>query len=105
MAYIELPVAADTPHQSFSVTLNGTVFGFKLRYNSRAGHWALDLYDAGANPLLSGIAIRLGVDLLAQYAGDTLPAGSLFAINWVDAYSEPDRDNFGSDVSLVYEEA
>jgi hypothetical protein len=105
MAYIELPVAEDTPYQSFSVKLEGSIYQVRLRYNSRAGHWALDLADAVGAPLVSGIAIRLGVDLLVQYSGDDFPPGKLFAMNWVDEFVEPDRDNFGTDVSLIYEES
>ena len=105
MAFLELPLTVDVPHQSFSVQLDGTVYRMRLRYNSRAGHWTLDLADAAANPLVSGVAVRLGVDLLAQYADDRFPAGKLFAMNWVEAYREPARDDFGSDVVLIYEEA
>lgn len=105
MAFIELPITADLPHQSFSVKLDGAVYHFRLRYNSRAEHWALDLSDAGANALLCGIAVRLGVDLLAQYSDARFPAGRLFAMNWVSQYADPDRSNFGADVALIYQEA
>lgn len=104
MAYIELPITADLPHQSFSVQLDGTVFRLRLRYNWRAGHWALDLADSSGAPLISGVAVRLGVDLLAQYADDRLPSGKLFAMNWVAPYQPPGRDNFGTDVVLIYEQ-
>jgi hypothetical protein len=105
MAALELPVSQDTPYQSFSVQLEGSVYQVRLRYNTRAGHWALDLADDAGTRLISGIAIRLGVDLLSAYSDDSFPPGKLFAINWVNAYQEPDRDNFGADVSLVYEES
>jgi hypothetical protein len=105
MAYIELPVAADIADQSFSVQLEGAVYQVRLRYNTRAGHWALSLADAVGSALLSGMAVRLGVDLLAQFVDDRFPPGKLFAINWVDANQEPDRDNLGSDVALIYREA
>ena len=105
MVYIELPVSHDVADQGFSVQLDGTVYQVRLRYNTRAGHWALDLSDSVGTPLLSGVAVRLGVDLLAQFDREDLPAGRLFAMNWVSEFQEPDRDNFGTDVSLIYEEA
>ena len=105
MAFIDLPIAADTPDQSFSVSLDAAVYRLRLRYNTRAGAWALSLATADGTPLLSGLALRLGVDLLAQFVDDRLPPGRLFAINYVDAYAEADRDNFGRDAALVYEEA
>jgi hypothetical protein len=105
MAYIELPILADTPDQSFSIALDGSVYHLRLRYNSRADYWMLFISTADGTPLLSGMAVRLGADLLDQYADAELPPGGLFAVNFVDAYAEPDRDNFGRDVSLIYQEA
>ena len=105
MAFIELPIAADTPHQSFSVQLDGALYTVRLRYNTRAGHWILDLFTFAGEQLVAGLALRLGVDLLSQYRSAEMPPGSLFVLNYVDPYAEPDRDNFGQDVMLIYQEA
>lgn len=103
MAYIELPID-NTADQSFTTTLDGAVYRIHLRYNTRGGFWAIDILDASDTPLILGLAIRLGIDLLAQYTED-IPPGQLFAINYADQYTEPNRDNFGTDVMLVYMEA
>jgi hypothetical protein len=105
MAFIELPIIADTPDQSFSVILDGSLYQVRLRYNGRAGCWALSLFNAAGAPLIAGMAVRLGVDLLAQFSDNAFPPGRLFIINWADEYAKPGRKNFGSDVSLIYEEA
>ena len=103
MAYYELPID-NTADQSFTVTLDGAVYRIHLRYNSRARFWAMDILDAADTQLVMGLAVRLGIDLLAQYA-DRFPPGRMFAINYADPYVEPNRDNMGSDVRLVYQEA
>jgi hypothetical protein len=105
MAYLELPVTADLAYQSFSMQLDGAVYTIRLRYNSRAGHWAMDLAGADGGLLVAGIALRLGVDLLSQHQGATVPPGRLFIMNFVDPYQEPDRQSLGRDVALIYQEA
>ncbi|BBO74394.1 hypothetical protein DSCW_18110 [Desulfosarcina widdelii] len=105
MGLVALPVAADTPYQSFNIELDGTVYGFRLRYNTRADAWFLDLLAADETVLLAGRAVRLGVDLLAHYSDAAFPPGRLFVVNFVDTYGEPDRENFGQDVKLIYVEA
>jgi hypothetical protein len=105
MAYLELPIQPDVPHQSFSVELDGAVYGFEFRYNTRGECWLMGLRTSEDEQLLRGVAVRLGVDLLAQYTDDRFPAGRLFAMNVADEYVGPDRNNFGSDATIVYEEA
>lgn len=105
MALIELPVSPGVIDQSFSLRLDGAVYSVRLRFNTRAGFWALDLGAADGAELLAGLAVRLGVDLLAPYADDRFPPGRLFAVNYVADYAEPDRDSLGRDVAIVYEES
>ena len=65
MAYYELPID-NTVDQSFTVILDGAVYRIHLRYNTRAGFWAMDILDATDTQLVMGLAVRLGIDLLAQ---------------------------------------
>jgi hypothetical protein len=105
MAYRQLPVTAGLAYQSFSVQLDGAVYTFLLRYNTRAGHWAMDLAGADGGLLVAGIALRLGVDLLSQHQGAAMPPGRLFIMNFVDPDQEPGRESLGRDVALIYQEA
>ncbi|GAQ30205.1 hypothetical protein SAMD00023378_3888 [Ralstonia sp. NT80] len=54
--------------QDFTITLVGVVYKFALTWRDLAGSWFLDITDASGNPLLSGIPLVTGVNLLAQYA-------------------------------------
>jgi hypothetical protein len=104
MAHIALPIAAGVVDQSFSIKLDGAVYHFRLRYITRAAVWVLSIGAADAAPIASGLVVRLGVDLLAQFSDDRFPPGRLFALNFVDPYVEAGRDNFGRDVALIYAE-
>jgi len=105
MGYIALPIVADTPSQLFSIELDGTVYGFVFRYNTRSGTWMMDVRSTDDDVLVAGIAVRMGVNLLGQYSDERFPLGRLFTVNFVEAYVEADRNNFGRDVRVIYEEA
>lgn len=62
---ISLSGVADT----FSVTLGGTAYIFRLFYTDNAeGGWALDISTQDALPILCGIPLLPGQDLLEPYA-------------------------------------
>ncbi|WP_261513139.1 phage baseplate plug family protein [Burkholderia multivorans] len=64
MQIYEMPLSADV--QTFNISLSGTIYRLTLVYRGPAG-WVLDIADASDNPLVSGIPLVTGVDLLAQY--------------------------------------
>ncbi|MBY4832578.1 phage baseplate plug family protein [Burkholderia dolosa] len=64
MNVYEIPLSADV--QAFKISLAGTMYRLTLVYRGPAG-WVLDIADASDNPLVSGIPLVTGVDLLAQY--------------------------------------
>ncbi len=105
MAIVALPISADVPKQRFTIALDGAVYGFSFLYNTRAEAWMMTIRSADEQILAAGIAVRLGVDLLAPYSDARFPAGRLFVVNFSEQYTEADRDNFGRDVGIVYQEA
>ncbi|VFR31931.1 probable bacteriophage protein STY1063 [plant metagenome] len=62
MAVYEIPLSP-TP-QRFSILLGGTSYQLTLRY--REG-WFLDVADATGTPMLSGVPLVTGIDLLGQH--------------------------------------
>ena len=75
---VKVPFTSN-PWESFSCALNGNTYQFQTNYNERNGVWSFDLYDdtTGA-PLVMGVPILLGCDLLAPYG---LGIGSMYAID------------------------
>ena len=96
-----IPLTSD-PSQTFSIDLEGNTYNFRVVYNQRNEMWTFDLSDVDENPILAGIPILIGPNLLQQF---TLDLGSL--IVWdnedqlVDSTTAND-DDLGTRVILVH---
>lgn len=56
-------------NQVFVISLAGTQYQLTFKWNDANQAWTLDIADAtGANPIISGIPVVTGADLLAPYA-------------------------------------
>jgi hypothetical protein len=114
--------------QKFTISLSGTTYTFTLNYrqvpewvesgnddqlvmqtgygtavstDTDDGGWVLDIGDANNAPIIQGIPLVTGANLLAQYAY----LGIIGAL-WVQTLSNPDAvptyQNLGSDGLLFY---
>lgn len=63
MAIIEIPLSPE--NQKFSIALYGKSLQISLIW--RATFWCLDIMDGAGNPLINGIPLVSGVNLLEQY--------------------------------------
>ena len=63
---VEIPLVS-LP-QKLKISLNGVVYQLTVLWRGAALGWVLDIADAGGNPILSGLPMVTGVDLLEQYA-------------------------------------
>lgn len=66
-AVYEIPLR---PSQAaiFTITLADILYNMRLTYDAaQDGRWILDIGDANQIPLVAGIPLVTGVDLLAQY--------------------------------------
>ncbi|MGX6999916.1 phage baseplate plug family protein [Caballeronia sp. KNU42] len=64
--YLEIPLSANP--QSFKISLVGVTYEMTVVWNTPNASWVLDIADASGNPILSGIPMVTGADLLEQYA-------------------------------------
>ena len=93
MNFYEVPLTADP--QTFGITLGGTEYRLTLLYrNCDGGGWVLDVADAAGNPMVGGIPLVTGVDLLGQfkYLGFS---GSLFVQGSANPDDVPTFDDLG----------
>lgn len=61
----EIPLSPD--NQQFNISLADTTYRMRLMWRDDAG-WVMDMQDSGGNPMISGIPLVTGIDLLAQYS-------------------------------------
>ena len=104
MAVVVIPVDATLGNYTQRVNLDGVVYLLGLRWNDQMGRWILDLADSAGNALVQGRPVLEGVGLLDRFKGIVagLPAGSLRAIDGTGNHQDPDSDNFGTQVQLLY---
>lgn len=96
----QLPL--QTTAQVFSVTLSGIIYTFTIQYRDiDQGGWVLDIGDSSNVPILQGIPLVTGVNLLAkyQYLGFI---GGLYVQTTTDPDAVPTFTNLGTDGQLYY---
>ena len=105
MAIVQIPVDKNSPDQKFSIDLEGTVYVFRLIWNSRTGRWALSILEEDETPIIAGVAVVGDFDLLKPYADPRLPPGAIFTADQTGLAREPTDENFGDSVLLLYADA
>lgn len=96
-----IPVQVGTP-QTFAITLGGVSYQMSLKYrNTDQGGWTLDIADQNGNPILNGLPLVTGADLLAQYA--YLGFGGQLAVQTnSDPDAAPTFSNLGDDAQIYW---
>lgn len=63
--YYEIPFSGDP--ETFNIALAGTTYGFLVEWNWVNASWIIGISDASGNPIVSGIPMVTGCDLLEQF--------------------------------------
>lgn len=105
MALIDIPVRADLPSHTLRIDLEGVVYTLRFKWNVRLATWMMDIADAENGDLVNGIAVRSNVDLIGHISAAAVPPGVLLAYDETGQVRNPDRDTFGVEVKLFYNEA
>jgi hypothetical protein len=88
--------------QQFTIVLSGVTYTFTLLYrNTPLGGWTLDIGDASNNPILQGIPLVTGANLLGQYTYLGF-VGGLFVQTADNPDAVPTFQNLGTDGQLYY---
>jgi hypothetical protein len=90
-------------NERFTITL-GATYGFQIIWRDDPcgmGGWFLDIADALGNPLIQGLPMRAGQDLLAQY-GYLGFTGQLWMQTAQDPTADPTFDNLGTDCNMYW---
>ena len=102
MAVFEIPLRPATA-QTLKVALNDRVYGFSLAYIDEAeGGWTLDIADEAGSPLVAGIALLPGQDLLEPYP-DLGIGVRLAVVTPGEQECRPNFDGLGVHSKLLFE--
>ena len=94
MSVFLIPFLPSQP-QVLQVSIGGVTYTMKVRFCTPAQCWMLDLSDVSGNPIIQGIPLITGTDLLSQYAYLDLGFSLLVQTN-NDANAVPTFANFGT---------
>lgn len=93
-------------HTSQTLTLDGVRFQLDTYTNRADGSWYMDLFDTDGTPLVQGIALVTGLDLLYPYRYLPVPAGVLFVNDLDGPRTDPGLDSFtDKEAALYYQSA
>lgn len=65
MTAFEVPLV-NTPQQ-LTITLNGVEYQLTIVWNEQSQCWVMDIADDSSNPILQGIPLITGTDLLSPF--------------------------------------
>ena len=99
MSYYKIP-ATNEP-QTFSIVLAGVNYQLTTTWNYEANSWTLDIADSQGNPIVNGIALVAGADLLGPYAYLNF-GGSLFVLSDSGNYAIPTFSDLGTGSKLIF---
>ena len=95
----EIPIRADIPSQTFDITLNSLVYTLTVKWNSRSEYWTLDIVDADAVTLITGLCLKLGARLLRPFNFDI---GEFIMIDDTSTGTEATLSSIGITSRLIY---
>lgn len=99
--YDVFEIPTQPQNQQFTVSLGGTTYTMRLKWNAANQSWVMDLMDSQQNPILSGVPVVTGADLLAQFKYLGI-AGAVVAQSDYDADEVPNYASLGSTGHLYY---
>lgn len=92
MANFEIPLSPNP--QTFTISLSGVDYRLTVQWrNAEGAGWILDIADTSANPIIQGIPLVTGVNLLEQF--EYLISGVLWVQTTADPDAVPTFDNLG----------
>lgn len=94
----EIPLSPD--NQQFRIQLASTTYTLRVIWRDAAG-WIMDVMDSGSTPILSGVPLVTGANLLQQYPELGIN-GALVVVCDNGAPDEPTKTNLGAFSHLAF---
>lgn len=86
-----------------TVVLSGRRYRLRSKWNTVHEYWSLDILDGSSNePIITGLKVIVGVELLNRYNDERLPPGQLIAVDMSGSIQRIGRNDMGNRVQLIY---
>lgn len=102
MAILRVPLNHSLYHYEFRVELGSMIYVFEIRYNTYMGTWIFSIYDSANDPIIMGLPLLVGIDLLRRYTDDRLPPGRLFMYNLENNNQDGEEKDLGDNLLMLY---
>ena len=96
-----IPTKTDLDNYTEQIDLDGAEYTLGFRWNFRDSFWYLSISNADG-PIVSGVKITVGTDLLATVPHEDKPPGVLMAVDSSGADAEAAINELGDRVRLIY---
>lgn len=97
-----IPVDSKNSYFTLSVPLDGKIFIFQFKYNTRFKIWYVSLFDSNNNPIVYNVKILPLLPLFSRHRKPNMFSGDVIGINLNDKFIIPTRENLGNDFKLYY---
>jgi len=105
MSDLLIPLTSEEASYDQTVQLEGVNYVLRLNWNSTYSYWAMSIYNEQGEPLLLGVRLIIGVELLVRYRLSNLPPGSLLVVDFTDNLLRLGRETLDGDARLMYRES
>lgn len=100
-----LPVIPSVADYSFGASIgpaSNSFYNFRLKWNSRALLWFMDVSDISGNPIANGLAIVIGTPIGGNSTHILFRGGSFYAVDASNRNADAGFDDLGTRVSIQY---
>lgn len=103
MTTYRIPTIPGVPFFSQRSTLDGIDYEIVMQWNARSGRWGFSLYTDGGAPIVQGVSVVTGWDLLSGVVrSDGVPPGMIVALDSSQANADATLSTLGVSVDLWY---
>jgi hypothetical protein len=97
-----LPVSQSLPRFFFDIELEEVTYRLEFEFNDRSRIWYMNIRDSEANPIVMGLTVTIGSDILAPYHHKSCPPGALIAYDSTGKDLDGNVEDLGERIQLVY---
>lgn len=100
--FIQLPLRTEEYNYEFSIIVNNVTYILWVYFNRRMGRWIISVKDENNDPIVMGIPILIGAQMLSRFADPRLSELKvMFAYNLQSKYVEIGEYELGVNGTLL----